>query len=58
MYSHDLSLWGHSHDTSTEGREWAERRIRLVVALTLGTRVADLVAGWVAGSMALAGVLR
>lgn len=50
---HDLSLWQHAHRFGTEGQRRAERRTRWVVLLTLVTMVAELVAGWLTGSMAL-----
>ncbi len=54
MRTHDLSLWGHSHDFAAADDEiQAERRTRWVVALTLGAMAVELLAGWVTGSMAL-----
>ncbi|MGE5154811.1 MAG: CDF family Co(II)/Ni(II) efflux transporter DmeF [Bdellovibrio bacteriovorus] len=53
MPSHDLSHWSHSHDFGTDAERRAERRTRAVVALTLGTMIVELVAGWLTGSMAL-----
>jgi cation diffusion facilitator family transporter len=53
MQTHDLSLWGHSHDFSTAAQRRAEARTRAVVALTLGFMAVELVAGWLTGSMAL-----
>ena len=53
MGTHDLSLWGHSHDFAAAGQARAERRTRWVVALTLGAMAIELVAGWLTGSMAL-----
>ena len=53
MHSHDLSLWGHSHDFSTAGQRQAEQRTRWVVGLTLATMAVELMAGWFTGSMAL-----
>ncbi len=53
MGTHDLRLWGHSHDFTAAGQSQAERRTRWVVALTLGAMVVELVAGWLTGSMAL-----
>jgi cation diffusion facilitator family transporter len=53
MRTHDLRLWGHSHDFGAADQAQAERRTRWVVALTLGAMVVELVAGWLTGSMAL-----
>lgn len=52
MAIHDLSAWRHAHafdggNRAGEGRTWA------VVAITAVTMVAEIVAGWLTGSMAL-----
>jgi cation diffusion facilitator family transporter len=50
---HDLSRWQHPHHFATGAEARAERRTRWVVALTLVTMVAEIIAGWLTGSMAL-----
>lgn len=52
MAIHDLSGWRHSH-AFDPGNPAGERRTWLVVALTAVTMVAEIVAGWLTGSMAL-----
>ena len=52
MATHDLSAWQHSHAFDT-GNRAGERRTWMVVALTAATMVAEIVAGWITGSMAL-----
>ena len=53
MHAHDIRTWQHPHDFITDAEARAERRTRLVVALTLVTMVVELTAGWLTGSMAL-----
>lgn len=53
MHTHDIRTWQHPHDFITDAEARAERRTRLVVALTLVTMVVELTAGWLTGSMAL-----
>ncbi|TCJ15510.1 cation transporter [Parasulfuritortus cantonensis] len=53
MHSHDLKLWQHAHDFGRAADRHAERRTRWVVALTFGTMLVELAAGWLTGSMAL-----
>ena len=52
MHEHDLSEHAHHHDAVVEVGH-GERRTRWVVALTLAMMVAELVVGWMTGSMAL-----
>jgi cation diffusion facilitator family transporter len=49
---HDLSGWRHTHAFDT-GNAAAERRTWVVVAITAVTMVAEIVGGWLTGSMAL-----
>jgi cation diffusion facilitator family transporter len=49
---HDLSGWQHSHAFDA-GNRAGERRTWVVVAITAVTMVAEIVAGWITGSMAL-----
>jgi len=50
---HDLSGWRHTHAFDA-GNAAGERRTWVVVAITAATMVAEIVAGWLTGSMALA----
>jgi cation diffusion facilitator family transporter len=52
MASHDLSGWRHSHAFDA-GNRAGERRTWIVVGITAVTMVAEIVAGWLTGSMAL-----
>jgi cation diffusion facilitator family transporter len=52
MATHDLSGWQHEH-AFDPGNRAAERRTWTVVALTAATMAAEIVAGWLTGSMAL-----
>ena len=52
MATHDLSGWRHSH-AFDPGNRAGERRTWMVVALTAVTMVAEIVAGYWTGSMAL-----
>jgi cation diffusion facilitator family transporter len=52
MAIHDLTLWQHTHAFDAGNRK-AERRTWIVVAITAVTMVAEIVAGWLTGSMAL-----
>jgi cation diffusion facilitator family transporter len=52
MSVHDLSGRQHSH-AFDPGNLAAERRTWVVVAITAATMVAEIVAGWITGSMAL-----
>jgi len=49
---HDLSAWQHNH-AFDPGNRAAERRTWTVVGITAVTMVAEIVAGWITGSMAL-----
>ena len=49
---HDLSLFRHDHAFDA-GNRTGERRTWIVVAITAITMVAEIVAGWLTGSMAL-----
>jgi cation diffusion facilitator family transporter len=51
-HTHDLGPWRHSHRFDRGNRD-GETRTRWVLALTLVTMVAEVVAGWWTGSMAL-----
>ncbi len=51
-HAHDLSAWRHSHQFDA-GNRAGEARTRWVLALTLVTMAAEIVAGWWTGSMAL-----
>lgn len=52
MAIHDLTGWQHSHAFDA-GNAGAERRTWIVVAITAATMVAEIVGGWITGSMAL-----
>ncbi len=52
-HRHDLGLFGHSHVFVEEGVATRQRALGWVVALTLVTMVAELIAGWWSGSLAL-----
>ena len=52
MATHDLSQWQHTH-AFDPGNRSAERRTWIVVAITAATMVAEIIGGWVTGSMAL-----
>ena len=52
MALHDLSLWQHDH-AFDPGNRAGERRTWIVVGITAATMVAEIVAGWLTGSMAL-----
>jgi cation diffusion facilitator family transporter len=52
MHEHDLSEHAHHHDAVVEVGH-GERRTRWVVTLTLAMMIAELVVGWMTGSMAL-----
>ena len=49
---HDLTLFRHDHAFDT-GNRTGERRTWIVVAITAVTMVAEIVGGWLTGSMAL-----
>ncbi len=50
---HSLSPWQHDHRFGLHRPRMAERRVKIVVALTLVTMVLEVVAGQLFGSMAL-----
>ena len=52
MAIHDLSAFRHTHSFDP-GNRAGERRTWIVVAITAATMVAEIVAGWMTGSMAL-----
>ncbi len=52
MAVHNLASWQHSHSYDA-GNRAAERRTWIVVAITAVTMVAEIVAGYLTGSMAL-----
>ncbi len=52
MARHDLSEFRHDH-AFDEGNVAGERRLWIVVAITAATMVAEIVGGWITGSMAL-----
>src|ERR1700681_4140880 len=52
MAVHNLAGWQHTHAYDT-GNRAAERRTWIVVAITAVTMVAEIVAGYLTGSMAL-----
>lgn len=52
MAIHDLSAWRHEHAFDA-GNRAGEARTWLVVAITAVTMVAEIVGGWLTGSMAL-----
>ena len=52
MGIHDLTAWQHSHAFDA-GNRAGERRTWIVVALTAATMAAEIVGGWITGSMAL-----
>ena len=52
MAIHDLSAFRHDHSFDP-GNPAGERRTWIVVAITAATMVAEIVAGWITGSMAL-----
>jgi cation diffusion facilitator family transporter len=51
-HAHDLSPWQHDHQFDAGNRR-GEARTRWVLALTIVTMLAEIVAGWLTGSMAL-----
>ncbi|ABC22498.1 CDF family Co(II)/Ni(II) efflux transporter DmeF [Rhodospirillum rubrum] len=53
MHTHDLSPWTHDHVYATGGEAAAERRTRLVVALTVAMMGLEIVVGTLTNSMAL-----
>jgi cation diffusion facilitator family transporter len=52
-HAHDLRPFEHSHEFADDGQARRERALVAVTALTLATMVAELVAGWWTGSLAL-----
>ena len=52
MARHDLSDFRHAH-AFDGGNVSGERRLWIVVAITAATMVAEIVSGWITGSMAL-----
>jgi cation diffusion facilitator family transporter len=52
-HDHDLAAHAHHHDARTGGAGRAERRTRWVVIITLLMMVAELIVGWMTGSLAL-----
>ena len=52
MAIHDLTAWQHSH-AFDGGNIAGERRTWMVVGLTAATMAAEIVGGWITGSMAL-----
>lgn len=52
MHTENLDKWVHSHEFQIQDRA-SERRVLLVVALTLITMIAEITAGFLFGSMAL-----
>ena len=52
MATHDLSAWQHTH-AFDPGNRSGESRTWIVVAITAVTMVAEIIAGWITGSMAL-----
>lgn len=53
MHVHDLAPWQHAHRFETGQENAAERRARIVVALTVAMMVAEIAAGMMFNSMAL-----
>jgi cation diffusion facilitator family transporter len=53
MHSHDLSAFAHRHAFGVAGSRQRERALAAVTAITLLTMVAELVAGYWSGSLAL-----
>jgi cation diffusion facilitator family transporter len=53
MTDHDLADHAHHHDARASAAGKAERRTRIVVGLTLVMMIAELVVGWMTGSLAL-----
>jgi len=53
MHSHSMDRWQHEHVFLGAAHAQNERRIRIVVALTLAMMVGEIIAGSVFGSMAL-----
>jgi cation diffusion facilitator family transporter len=53
MHTHSIDRWQHEHVFLGAGHARNERRIRLVVALTLVMMIGEIVAGTMFGSMAL-----
>ena len=51
-HTHDLSPWQHSH-VFDSGNRRGEARTRVVLAVTLITMVAEIIGGWLTGSMSL-----
>jgi len=52
-HSHDLSPFQHEHVFAQAGAERRERAMSWVTAITIVTMVAELIAGWWSGSLAL-----
>jgi cation diffusion facilitator family transporter len=52
-HSHDLSPYAHSHQFGDAGQARRERALTAVTLLTLATMLAELIAGWWTGSLAL-----
>jgi cation diffusion facilitator family transporter len=52
-HQHDLRPFAHSHHFTDTGQARRERALAWVTALTLATMVAELLAGWWTGSLAL-----
>ncbi|HQW38150.1 MAG TPA: cation transporter, partial [Usitatibacteraceae bacterium] len=52
MALHDLTAWRHEHAFDA-GNRAGEARTWIVVAITAVTMVAEIVGGWLTGSMAL-----
>jgi cation diffusion facilitator family transporter len=50
---HDLAEHAHHHDAAASAAGRAERRTRVVVVLTILMMIAELVVGWITGSLAL-----
>lgn len=53
MHTHSMDRWQHEHVFLGAAHERNERRVRLVIGLTLAMMVGEIVAGSIYGSMAL-----
>lgn len=53
MHTHTIEPWTHDHSFGQEARRKGERPTLVVAILTVVTMVAEIVAGWAFGSMAL-----
>src|SRR3974377_1537819 len=53
MHSHSLDRYRHAHDFLGEAHEHNERKTWIVIAICTGMMIAEIVGGWLFGSVAL-----